>query len=169
MTYKCRVSLQCSAPGSGCSSNRYRWSRAHRAHAPPLPVTFAASAVCLRPSGDLTGVSEFPFLTSHTFHGGCCARWNGCFKASRFFSACLNLGSSFLSALLGFLLLLATVRLKSGFSLQHFGVWIFLAKVIGLHLFRCDSFLKSDSEAAAAVIRMKVDSVSADCAAVSPR
>lgn len=35
-----------------------------------------------------------------------------------------------LSALLGFLLLLATVRLKSRFSLQHFGAWIFLSKVI---------------------------------------
>lgn len=34
------------------------------------------------------------------------------------------------SALLGFLLLLATVKLKSGFSLEHFGVWIFISKVI---------------------------------------
>lgn len=37
---------------------------------------------------------------------------------------------SLYSALLGFLLLLATVKLKSGFSIEHFGVWIFLSKVI---------------------------------------
>lgn len=118
---------------------------------------FAVSAVCLRPSGDLTGVLEFPFLTSHTFYGGCCARWNGPgFKsfsvllAKVWILTCL----SFLSAVLGFLLLLATVRLKSGFSLEHFGVWIFLAKVIGLLVYalRRDCFLKSASEAAAAVI-----------------
>lgn len=36
----------------------------------------------------------------------------------------------FHSALLGFLLLLATVKLKSGLSLEHFAVWIFLSKVI---------------------------------------
>lgn len=36
---------------------------------------------------------------------------------------------SFHSALLGFLLLLATVKLKSGFSLEHFGVWVFTSKV----------------------------------------
>lgn len=28
------------------------------------------------------------------------------------------------------MLLLATVRLQSGFSIEHFGVWIFLSKVI---------------------------------------
>ncbi len=39
------------------------------------------------------------------------------------------------SALLGFLLLLATVKLKSGFSLEHFGVWIFLSKVIVYHIY----------------------------------
>lgn len=33
------------------------------------------------------------------------------------------------SALLGFLLLLATAKLKSGFSLEHFRVWIFMSKV----------------------------------------
>eukprot|EP00066_Takifugu_rubripes_P026771 XP_011616037.1 PREDICTED: transmembrane protein 241 isoform X1 [Takifugu rubripes] len=63
-------------------------------------------ALAAHPTGDLLGVLEFPFLGSHTFHGGCCA-----------------------SALLGFLLLMATVRLKSGFSLEHFGVWIFMSKV----------------------------------------
>ncbi|XP_056868227.1 transmembrane protein 241 isoform X2 [Takifugu flavidus] len=69
-------------------------------------------ALAAHPTGDLLGVLEFPFLGSHTFHGGCCA-----------------------SALLGFLLLMATVRLKSGFSLEHFGVWIFMSKVMLLHVF----------------------------------
>lgn len=43
---------------------------------------------------------------------------------------CLHSHFSLYSALLGFLLLLATVKLKSGFSIEHFGVWIFLSKVI---------------------------------------
>uniref|UniRef100_H3C0N2 Transmembrane protein 241 n=1 Tax=Tetraodon nigroviridis TaxID=99883 RepID=H3C0N2_TETNG len=68
-------------------------------------------ALAAHPTGDLAGVLEFPFLSSHTFHGGCCA-----------------------SALLGFLLLLATVRLRSGFSLEHVGVWIFLSKVATMSL-----------------------------------
>ncbi|XP_074549041.1 UDP-N-acetylglucosamine transporter TMEM241 homolog [Halichoeres trimaculatus] len=63
------------------------------------------------PTGDLTAALEFPSLQSHTFHGGCCA-----------------------SALLGFLLLLATDRLKSGLSLEHVGVWIFLSKVTAMSL-----------------------------------
>uniref|UniRef100_A0A3B5L9V1 Uncharacterized protein n=1 Tax=Xiphophorus couchianus TaxID=32473 RepID=A0A3B5L9V1_9TELE len=58
------------------------------------------------PAGDVTGALEFPSLQSHTFHCGCCA-----------------------SALLGFLLLLATVRLKRGPSLEHFRAWVFLSKV----------------------------------------
>ncbi|XP_069007522.1 UDP-N-acetylglucosamine transporter TMEM241 homolog isoform X1 [Embiotoca jacksoni] len=68
-------------------------------------------AIAAHPTGDLTGALEFPSLQSHTFHCGCCA-----------------------SALLGFLLLLATVKLKSGLSLEHFGVWIFLAKVTAMTL-----------------------------------
>ncbi|XP_060920190.1 transmembrane protein 241 [Labrus mixtus] len=63
-------------------------------------------AVAAHPTGDLMGALEFPSLQSHTFHCGCCA-----------------------SALLGFLLLLATVKLKSGLSVEHAGVWIFLSKV----------------------------------------
>ncbi|XP_032359595.1 transmembrane protein 241 isoform X2 [Etheostoma spectabile] len=62
-------------------------------------------AMAAHPTGDLMGAMEFPSLQSYTFHCGCCA-----------------------SALLGFLLLLATVKLKSGLSLEHFGVWIFLSK-----------------------------------------
>ncbi|KAM4543653.1 UDP-N-acetylglucosamine transporter TMEM241 homolog isoform 2-T2 [Fundulus diaphanus] len=63
------------------------------------------------PTGDITGALEFPSLQSHTFHCGCCA-----------------------SALLGFLLLLATVRLKRGLSLEHFRVWRFLSKVTAVVL-----------------------------------
>ncbi|XP_004569559.1 UDP-N-acetylglucosamine transporter TMEM241 homolog isoform X2 [Maylandia zebra] len=68
-------------------------------------------AVAAHPTGDLTGALEFPSLQSHTFHCGCCA-----------------------SALLGFLLRLATVKLKSGLSFEHFGVWIFLSKVTAMLL-----------------------------------
>ncbi|XP_005803717.1 transmembrane protein 241 [Xiphophorus maculatus] len=63
------------------------------------------------PTGDVTGALEFPSLQSHTFHCGCCA-----------------------SALLGFLLLLATVRLKRGPSLEHFRAWVFLSKVTAMLL-----------------------------------
>ncbi|XP_044032491.1 transmembrane protein 241 isoform X2 [Siniperca chuatsi] len=68
-------------------------------------------AIAAHPTGDLTGALQFPSLQSHTFHCGCCA-----------------------SALLGFLLLLATVKLQSGFSLKHFGVWIFLSKITAMSL-----------------------------------
>ncbi|CAK6951952.1 transmembrane protein 241 [Scomber scombrus] len=68
-------------------------------------------AVAAHPTGDLMGALEFPSLQSHQFHCGCCA-----------------------SALLGFLLLLATVKLKSGLSLEHFAVWIFLSKVTAMSL-----------------------------------
>uniref|UniRef100_UPI0037E95573 UDP-N-acetylglucosamine transporter TMEM241 homolog n=1 Tax=Semicossyphus pulcher TaxID=241346 RepID=UPI0037E95573 len=68
-------------------------------------------AIAAHPTGDLLGALEFPSLQSHTFHCGCCA-----------------------SGLLGFLLLLATVRLKSGLSLEHFRVWIFLSKVTAMCL-----------------------------------
>ncbi|KAM3593817.1 uncharacterized protein V6R79_022423 [Siganus canaliculatus] len=68
-------------------------------------------AIAAHPTGDLMGVLEFPSLQSHTFHCGCCA-----------------------SALLGFLLLLATVKLRSGFSLEHFGAWIFMSKVSAMCL-----------------------------------
>lgn len=125
--------LQRALPGSGCSPIRYP---------PCTPCTrsfpsdlFCCISCCLRLSGDLLGVLEFPFLGSHTFHGGCCARWNTPFEASCFLWG-LNLPIFvLLSALLGFLLLMATVRLKSGFSLEHFGVWIFMSKVMVLHVF----------------------------------
>ncbi|CAN9506471.1 unnamed protein product [Ophioblennius macclurei] len=68
-------------------------------------------AAAAHPTGDLTGALAFPSLRSYMFHCGCCA-----------------------SALLGFLLLLATVKLKSGLSLEDFGVWIFLSKVTAMCL-----------------------------------
>ncbi|XP_075870972.1 UDP-N-acetylglucosamine transporter TMEM241 homolog [Nelusetta ayraudi] len=68
-------------------------------------------AVAAHPTGDLAGALDFPSLKSRTFHSGCCA-----------------------SALLGFMLLLATVRLQSGFSIEHFGVWIFLSKITAVSL-----------------------------------
>nr|XP_020480672.1 transmembrane protein 241 isoform X2 [Monopterus albus] len=71
-----------------------------------LLLAFAA-----HPTGDLLGVLEFPLLQSHTFHCGCCA-----------------------SALLQFLLLLATVKLKSGLSFEYFGVWTLLSKVTTMSL-----------------------------------
>ncbi|XP_024910407.1 transmembrane protein 241 isoform X2 [Cynoglossus semilaevis] len=66
-------------------------------------------AVASHPTGDLLGVLEFPSLQSHTFHCGCCA-----------------------SALLGFLLLLATSKLKTGLSLEHFRIWSFLSKITAI-------------------------------------
>ncbi|XP_029313281.1 transmembrane protein 241 [Cottoperca gobio] len=68
-------------------------------------------AIAAHPTGDLMAAMQFPSLQSHTFHCGCCA-----------------------SALLGFLLLLATVKLKSGLSLEHFEVWIFLSKITAMSL-----------------------------------
>ncbi|KAJ8378165.1 hypothetical protein AAFF_G00245510 [Aldrovandia affinis] len=67
-----------------------------------LLLAFAA-----HPTGDLFGALEFPFLLSFKFHSGCCA-----------------------SALLGFLLLLATVKLKCGLPVEHCGACVFLAKVL---------------------------------------
>ncbi|KAG9332146.1 hypothetical protein JZ751_015774, partial [Albula glossodonta] len=64
-----------------------------------LLLAFAA-----HPTGDLFAAMEFPFLMSYKFHSGCCA-----------------------SALLGFLLLLATVKLKSVLPVEHCGAWVFLA------------------------------------------
>lgn len=62
-------------------------------------------SIAAHPTGDLSAALQFPSLQSHSFHCGCCA-----------------------SALLGFLLLMATIRLKTGLSLEHFWVWIFISK-----------------------------------------
>lgn len=49
---------------------------------------------------------------------------------------CIHTFFSHHSALLGFLLVLATVKLKSGFSFENFGVWIFISKVIVFNGFK---------------------------------
>ncbi|CAG5895756.1 UDP-N-acetylglucosamine transporter TMEM241 homolog [Menidia menidia] len=68
-------------------------------------------ALAAHPTGDLTGALEFPSLHYNLFHCGCCA-----------------------SALLGFLLLLTTVKLKRGLSFMHFRVWMLLSKVTAMFL-----------------------------------
>ncbi|XP_056439693.1 transmembrane protein 241 isoform X1 [Gadus chalcogrammus] len=68
-------------------------------------------ALAAHPTGDLFAAWEFPLLASYTFHWGCCA-----------------------SALLGFLLLLATVKLKSGLSLEESRTWTFLSKLAAVTL-----------------------------------
>ncbi|XP_017287800.1 transmembrane protein 241 [Kryptolebias marmoratus] len=69
-------------------------------------LSVALLGLAAHPTGDLTGAFRFPSLRSRTFHCGCCA-----------------------SAVLGFLLLLASVKLKRGLSVQHFRVWLLLSKV----------------------------------------
>ncbi|XP_061877675.1 transmembrane protein 241-like isoform X1 [Entelurus aequoreus] len=69
-----------------------------------LLLTMAA-----HPTGDLTSALEFPSLQTYALSCGCCA-----------------------SALLGFMLLLTTFKLKSGLSLQHFALWIFLSKITAM-------------------------------------
>ncbi|KAG9275818.1 transmembrane protein 241 [Astyanax mexicanus] len=59
------------------------------------------------PTGDFFGALEFPFLMSYEFHSGC-----------------------FASAILGFLLLLASVKLRSGLSTVHCAAWTFFAKML---------------------------------------
>ncbi|CAL8293088.1 unnamed protein product [Lota lota] len=68
-------------------------------------------ALAAHPTGDLFAAWEFPLLASYTFQWGCCA-----------------------SALLGFLLLLATVKLKSGLSLEESRTWTFLSKLTAVTL-----------------------------------
>ncbi|XP_029978873.1 transmembrane protein 241 [Sphaeramia orbicularis] len=69
----------------------------------------------LHPTGDLMAALAFPSLQSYTFHCGCCARFR-------------------LARPVGFLLLLATVKLKSGLSVEHLKVWMFVAKVSAMSL-----------------------------------
>ncbi|XP_069477000.1 UDP-N-acetylglucosamine transporter TMEM241 isoform X3 [Ambystoma mexicanum] len=74
-------------------------------------INYVFSVVLLafasHPSGDLFSALEFPFLYFYRFHSGCCA-----------------------SGLLGFILMLTTVKLKSSLSSGHYASWSFLAKVI---------------------------------------
>ncbi|KAL7874967.1 hypothetical protein SRHO_G00059370 [Serrasalmus rhombeus] len=69
-------------------------------------VSIFLLASAAHPTGDLFGALEFPFLMSYKFHGGC-----------------------FASAVFGFLLLLASVKLKSGQSLVQCAIWVLVAKV----------------------------------------
>ncbi|XP_029446989.1 transmembrane protein 241 isoform X2 [Rhinatrema bivittatum] len=72
------------------------------------------------PTGDLFSVLEFPFLYFYRFHSGCCA-----------------------SGILGFFLMLSTVKLKGNLSSGHCAAWTLFAKVItaGSSLFFFDMIL----------------------------
>ncbi|NXD93572.1 TM241 protein, partial [Chaetorhynchus papuensis] len=62
-------------------------------------------SVFLCPSGDLFSALDFPFLYFYRFHSSCCA-----------------------SGLLGFFLMLHTVKLKSSTTSGQYAAWSFLAK-----------------------------------------
>ncbi|KAM6088236.1 UDP-N-acetylglucosamine transporter TMEM241 isoform 5-T5 [Chlamydotis macqueenii] len=68
-------------------------------------VVLLASAS--HPAGDLFSALDFPFLYFYRFHSSCCA-----------------------SGLLGFFLMLHTVKLKSSTTSGQYAAWNFLAKVI---------------------------------------
>ncbi|MCJ8728339.1 hypothetical protein PDJAM_G00003360 [Pangasius djambal] len=70
-------------------------------------VSIFVLATAAHPTGDLFGALEFPFRRSYKFYSGC-----------------------FASTILGFFLVLASVKLKSGLSLVHCAVWLFLAKIL---------------------------------------
>ncbi|XP_077756382.1 UDP-N-acetylglucosamine transporter TMEM241 isoform X2 [Canis aureus] len=77
-------------------------------------------AVASHPTGDLFSVLDFPFLYFYRFHGSCCA-----------------------SGLLGFFLMLSTVKLKNLVAPGQYAAWIFFAKVItaGLSVLLFDMIL----------------------------
>ncbi|NXT28932.1 TM241 protein, partial [Syrrhaptes paradoxus] len=62
-------------------------------------------SISLCPSGDLLSALDFPFLYFYRFHSSCCA-----------------------SGLLGFLLMLHKVKLKSSTTSGQYAAWSFLAK-----------------------------------------
>ncbi|XP_023576162.1 transmembrane protein 241 [Octodon degus] len=62
-------------------------------------------ALASHPTGDLANVPDFPFLYFYRFHGSCCA-----------------------SGVLGFLLMLSTVKLQSVMAPGQCAAWIFLAQ-----------------------------------------
>uniref|UniRef100_A0A8C6H8B0 Transmembrane protein 241 n=1 Tax=Mus spicilegus TaxID=10103 RepID=A0A8C6H8B0_MUSSI len=64
-------------------------------------------AFASHPTGDLFGALDFPFLYFYRFHGSCCA-----------------------SGVLGFFLMLSTVRLRSILAPGQCAAWILCAKVI---------------------------------------
>ncbi|KAM7319960.1 hypothetical protein ACRRTK_020403 [Alexandromys fortis] len=67
----------------------------------------ALLAVASHPTGDLFSAADFPFLSFYRFHGSCCA-----------------------SGVLGFFLMLSTVKLKSVLAPGQCAAWIFFAKYI---------------------------------------
>ncbi|XP_036017087.1 transmembrane protein 241 isoform X21 [Mus musculus] len=64
-------------------------------------------AFASHPTGDLFGALDFPFLYFYRFHGSCCA-----------------------SGVLGFFLMLSTVRLRSILAPGQCAAWILCAKVV---------------------------------------
>ncbi|KAM9489069.1 UDP-N-acetylglucosamine transporter TMEM241 homolog isoform 2-T3 [Clarias gariepinus] len=74
-------------------------------------VSILLLATAAHPTGDLFGALDFPFRRSYKFYSGC-----------------------FASAVLGFFLVLAWVKLKSGLSLVHCAVWLFVAKILASSL-----------------------------------
>ncbi|XP_067107520.1 UDP-N-acetylglucosamine transporter TMEM241 homolog isoform X2 [Osmerus mordax] len=91
-----------------CSLGAYR---VFQTHFKPNHLSLLLLAFAAHPTGDLFGAMKFPFLLSLRFQSGCCA-----------------------SALLGFFLLLATVKLKSGLVSEQCNMWIFLSKVMAICL-----------------------------------
>ncbi|NWW92064.1 TM241 protein, partial [Rhynochetos jubatus] len=68
-------------------------------------MNFLIFNILLCPSGDLFSALDFPFLYFYRFHSSCCA-----------------------SGLLGFFLMLHTVKLKSSTTSGQYAAWSFLAK-----------------------------------------
>lgn len=64
-------------------------------------------AFAAHPTGDLPNVLDFPFLNFYRFHGSCCA-----------------------SGVLGFVLVVSTVKLRSLVAPAQCAAWIFFSKVI---------------------------------------
>ncbi|KAH0517385.1 Niemann-Pick C1 protein [Microtus ochrogaster] len=79
----------------------------------PSVLSVALLAVASHPTGDLFSAVDFPFLSFYRFHGSCCA-----------------------SGVLGFFLMLSTVKLKSVLAPGQCAAWIFFAKVAGSVLVR---------------------------------
>uniref|UniRef100_A0A8C0NSN1 Transmembrane protein 241 n=1 Tax=Canis lupus familiaris TaxID=9615 RepID=A0A8C0NSN1_CANLF len=71
----------------------------------PNALSVVLLAVASHPTGDLFSVLDFPFLYFYRFHGSCCA-----------------------SGLLGFFLMLSTVKLKNLVAPGQYAAWIFFAK-----------------------------------------
>uniref|UniRef100_A0A8B9FNL4 Transmembrane protein 241 n=1 Tax=Amazona collaria TaxID=241587 RepID=A0A8B9FNL4_9PSIT len=97
--YLCRCSLLQFDP------NGYLWALIHLIcvviFSPCVPLS-----ILLCPSGDLFSALDFPSLYFYRFHSSCCA-----------------------SGLLGFFLMLHTVKLKSSTASGQYAAWSFLAKV----------------------------------------